>query len=215
LVGDREIVGEKTPDHLRWWGPLTRALPTLRVVAVSRDPRSVVASNMNLQENAVAALVADRWLRDQYEIDRAAHVLGPQRLLRVGYEAVVSDPDQARADLAEFLGVSGGGIESGSRPMFLPWEGDWKAASTGPVTTERVQAWRNLLSHDEVRQVEVICGKRMSRLDYRPTVQVRSPASARFGLVPMSVEIRLARARFSRVRQRFRIERLRLESGHR
>ncbi|MGH9892890.1 MAG: sulfotransferase, partial [bacterium] len=46
LAGGAELVGEKTPDHLRWWQPLATSLPHLRIVAVTRDPRGVVASRI-------------------------------------------------------------------------------------------------------------------------------------------------------------------------
>ena len=45
IIGEM-IIGEKTPIHLQWWKPIVQALPELRLVAVVRDPRSVVASNL-------------------------------------------------------------------------------------------------------------------------------------------------------------------------
>jgi hypothetical protein len=40
LVGDAACYGEKTPNHLYWWRPLSGAFPSLKFVAVVRDPRA-------------------------------------------------------------------------------------------------------------------------------------------------------------------------------
>ena len=46
LAGPAEVWGEKTPNHLVWWRPISEASPTISFVVVVRDPRAVVASNL-------------------------------------------------------------------------------------------------------------------------------------------------------------------------
>jgi hypothetical protein len=48
LAGPAEIWGEKTPNHLVWWRPISRASPQTSFVAVVRDPRAVVSSNLDM-----------------------------------------------------------------------------------------------------------------------------------------------------------------------
>ena len=38
LAGSAEVWGEKTPGHLVWWRPISKAAPWMRFVAVVRDP---------------------------------------------------------------------------------------------------------------------------------------------------------------------------------
>ena len=79
LAGSAQVVGEKTPDHLKWWQPLTRAFPFLKVIWVVRDPRAVVASSLKVpwgMNNPL--LLAERWRLDQDEMERADEELGPR-----------------------------------------------------------------------------------------------------------------------------------------
>jgi hypothetical protein len=210
LAGNAEVVGEKTPDHLRWWRPLSKALPDLRVVGVVRDPRAVVSSHMRLRPgSAVAALVADRWRSDQQEMEKAQAALPPGHFLQLRYEDVVTDPDRAKSLLANLLDVGLQDHIESPKHLFLSWEESWKALAVGPITAQRVGAWSDVLSSREIEQVEMSCIRYMSRLGY----QARARRFLRTAIVNPSPALGLAilRVRFSRFRQRRWIERQRLE----
>ncbi len=99
LAGDAALYGEKTPDHLLWWRPLSEALPQLRIISVVRDPRAVVNSNkaMPFGMGSCAAL-AERWNADQAQVEDMRRVLGPARTLAMRYEHIVEDTDGARCE---------------------------------------------------------------------------------------------------------------------
>lgn len=106
MAGPAEITGEKTPEHLVWWRPLTRALPHLKVIAIVREPDAVVASNLAVPFGSRhVELLAQRWVLDQDEIVAARSALGADRLLVLRYDVVAADLDAARANIARFLGV--------------------------------------------------------------------------------------------------------------
>jgi hypothetical protein len=104
LARDADVCGEKTTDHLLWWRPLSRALPRLKLVAVVRDPRSVVASNLAVPWGMTSHVVlAERWAADQREVAQARAELGSKRCLILRYEDVVAAPTEARARISALL----------------------------------------------------------------------------------------------------------------
>lgn len=170
LAGEARLHGEKTPEHLRWVGPLAAADPDLKVVGVVRDPRAVAASHAAVPWGvSPPRLLGVQWCIDEDLLRVAQSALG-ERFLLVRYEDAVADPHATQCRLAAFLGA--GAAESpppprtGSRPqVVLDWEW-WKHRARGPVTTERVDAWREALEPDDARDVAALCRDRMERLGY-------------------------------------------------
>jgi hypothetical protein len=170
LAGDANTYGEKTPPHLRWWRPLAKTRMNLKIVAVVRDPRAVVASNLQVPFSMTShVLLAMRWALEQREVARAQTDLGSERFLVLRYEDVVLDPAHARRKLRAFLELSDTG--SGEGPVhhvegiFLPHEW-WKKDSIGPVTVNRVDAWTAFLTPSQAADVVAICGSEMKRFGY-------------------------------------------------
>ncbi len=207
LGGEAAVVGEKTPDHLRWWRPLMRARPGLRLVAVLRDPRAVVASALDVPFGMDSApLLAASWRQDFRELTEATRTLGDARILTLRYEDVVTRPEAARDDLAEFLRIPGG---SGPTPpqtgeLFQPWEARWKARAQGPVDPGRADAWRTRLTGRQRRQVEAIVGPALTEAGYLASVGEDPRLLRELGPADW---VALARFHRSRQVQRRRIER--------
>jgi hypothetical protein len=209
LAGEAAIYGEKTPTHLPWWKPLTRAMPRLRVIAVARDPRAVVASTLELpwgpKRSEGYAVVAQRWLCDQRQVARAGEALTPDRFLLLRYEDVVADPDGARRRIAELLGVAG---DPAAPPLaediLLPRE-SWKSRAVERVTEERVRAWERTLSDGQVQRIEAICHPGMSRFGYDSGL---TSASARWRRSVLPPTLTLARLRYA---LRYRLDLARAE----
>lgn len=173
--GGAIIYGEKTPPHLLWWAPLARALPALKIIAVVRDPRAVVASWLDTPWMPTRldgyVLVAERWRLDQGVIARAAEALGPERCLLLRYEDIVVDPDRARGAIATLIGAEGGTPvrTPEADELYLPWE-TVKSRAVGEITAERISAWEERLPPALARRVEAVCRRAMVRFGY-PTSQ--------------------------------------------
>lgn len=194
LVGPAALLGEKTPDHLRWWRPLSAARPALLFVAVVRDPRPVVASNLaapfrqsrreSWGEDYPLAL-AVQWRFHQRLILRLAHRLGPRRCLLVRYEDITADPDRVRNQLGGFLQrpVAGRVPPSVGSAVVHPWE-SWKSESFGKIRDDASEQWRVGLSDRQAQLIVRICGREMRQLGYRgmtgiPTIGTRLPGLSR------------------------------------
>lgn len=199
LVGRTEVVGEKTPDHLRWWRPLTKNYPRVKFLFVTRDPRSVVASRIQAGWGAsVPELLAARWRADQQEIIRALTSMPDHSRLLLRYEEIVQDPDRTRSYLASFLGVQPRETSTvtEARHLFAPWE-TWKERALEPVTPDRIDAWTSVLTSSEAAGVINSCYDEMQLLGY--SIPMSSSETPRR---PLDKSARIARMRFSRWRER-------------
>jgi hypothetical protein len=176
LSGPAHVWGEKTPEHLMWWRPLSRAAPRLRFVVVVRDPRAVVASNLSMpwrEEGRVPAwgesthlAFAEMWACLQEQVQIMARELGPDRVLRLLYEDVATEPDRARDQIARFLGRPP--VTAPVRApegIVLAWE-PWKRAALGPVVSENIGAWRQSLGARHAREVAAVCRHGMRLFGY-------------------------------------------------
>lgn len=178
LASDAEILGEKTPNHLFWWRPLTQAFPLLRVIAVVRDPRAVVSSTLRTPwgrtmfhprwgDDAFVA-IAERWRVEHDLIEQLDREL-PGRCLVLRYEDVVTDPVATRTAIANLLGVSPNLAASNpaSPPtgLVLPWE-TWKSNVGEQIQPELQTSWRRHLTSRQARVVTGLCASRMRARGY-------------------------------------------------
>ncbi|MBE3008873.1 sulfotransferase [Microbispora sp. NEAU-D428] len=163
--------GEKTPEHLLWWRAMTSADPALRIVGVVRDPRAVAASHRAVPWGIRdPGELAEEWAFDQRSLRAARHLLGPRRCLVVRYEDLVAGPAACRARLADFLGVppASASAPAGKRPLppiVHSWEW-WKARALEPVTTERRDLWRTVLTPAEAALVTQVAAPEMAAFGY-------------------------------------------------
>lgn len=122
-AGDRvaRLVGEKTPDNIRFFALLADAFPTAKFIHIVRDGRDCAVSGWfhNLR-------VSPDWTReqfgsiDEYVVALAAEWAGnveagarfgdmrPDRYLALRYEDLIADPATALAQVLSFLGAEAG-----------------------------------------------------------------------------------------------------------
>lgn len=206
------VCGEKTPDHLLWWRPVTRAFPELRIVAVVRDPRAVVASSLEVPFGMRhPLLLAQRWAADQRQLAVAEKLLGPRRILVLRYEDVVADPAGVRGRLSAFLGTNSAvspevTVPEAPGPIFVERE-VWKRRVTQDVTPDRVEVWRQALRPATAVRVAAICRREMRDWGYiRSESDVRGPWSIS-GAPQATMELKRLYFRAARLQQMHRVNR--------
>jgi hypothetical protein len=178
LAGSGEVRGEKTPGHIRWWRPISRADASVRFIVVLRDPRAVVSSNLAAHWSNQSwteqwgenkhLLFAYRWLRDEALAWHLSRTLR-ERALTLRYEDVVARPELARERIARFLQRPGPtGREVAPASIIQPWE-SWKQRALGPISTDRASAWRDdgYLSASAEAEVGALCLVGAARRRYR------------------------------------------------
>jgi Sulfotransferase family len=193
LAGSGEVRGEKTPGHIRWWRPISRADASVRFIVVLRDPRAVVSSNLAAHWSKQSwteqwgenkhLMFAYRWLRDEALAWHLSRTL-PDRSLVMRYEDVVAQPEQSRQKIATFLGRPGPTRRVAAPSSIIqPWE-SWKQQALGPISTDRASAWRDdgYLSDSAAADVGALCWVGTARRRYRlDPPQVTARAVLRLG----------------------------------
>ena len=177
--------GEKTPHHAFYAETLCEWYPGAAIIHLVRDPRDVVASLQRMRwapnstvNNAFIWLLFNRAARRLQ-----AH---PSYLL-VHYETLAPHPEQELARICAHLGEDcDPSILLKAEPVSGPYS--WPRHASGPLTSERLNKWREQLTLDEVSLVECIAGRDMQTYQYqRTTASASIPAIAR-GLAVAAVD---------------------------
>jgi hypothetical protein len=157
------------------------------MVAVVRDPRDVVASNLEVPFGMRwPDVIAERWACDQDEVIAAAATLEQDRCLVLRYEDIVMDPDATRDRLGRFLGrPAGGADDAGGRAAYVAKE-FWKERVAGPITADRLDAWRSALSSAQSGVVAARTERHLVRFGYEPPGR-RSLAASVTALSPVTL----------------------------
>lgn len=165
-------IGEKTPYYGNWAEHLLGMFPRARFIHLHRDPRDVVAS-LRSQEWWIAKSALSCAMVCGAALDRQAQLRrkwNEDRLLTVGYEALVAHPERELERICRFLNEP---FESSmlrfherADPGFLDLERDWKNLTLQALTNARIERYRRELSDREIRLVEWTLGPLMTDLGY-------------------------------------------------
>lgn len=172
--GDHALVGFKDVWCLELAPALLRAVPGARVVVVRRDPRAVVASMRTLADrggpHGHVLSYARHWRK---EAALLARLVGDERIVAVGYEALVTDPEGELRRLcaalrvpfdAAMLDADGLRDARGAR-----WTANSSYGATGSgFSRASVERWRETLDPDARALVELVCGPEMEREGHVP-----------------------------------------------
>ena len=172
LKSGAKFWGEKTPGHYRHVQTLLDWYPDCRIIFVMRDPRAVVASNMQAPFSpSYPWFVARRW-PEMWEIYQS--VSADPRVSMVRYEDFVADLDQVmnvvKTDLAS--------NHSNSEEVMIAHEAvktaqnGWRAQhlekAAGAVNTASLLRWRSQLSPYDIWVTDHVAGRGPSLCGYKP-----------------------------------------------
>lgn len=178
--------GEKTPGNLFYADILLEMFPRARFLYMVRDPRAGVASMQRVsffpEDTAFNALS-----RRKHDTEGRAllerHVPAAQRQA-IRYEDLVRHPESVVQSLCEFLGEA-------YTPEMLRFHQDadaymkdeaeerYNETATHPITDDRVDAWTDRLTSDQVAIIESVCDEIMREFGYTPTEH--RPSSTVYG----------------------------------
>ncbi len=165
---------EKTPDHFQHLPRLFEWYPDARVLFVVRDPRAVAASTARSPwGNDDYAGHAYRWRRSIGVLEGLA---GDERVMRVRYEDLVTDPEPTLRAVCEHIGEAfdpamlEAGDEATPGAKAGSAKGEWAAEhfrrASGAVNTESLEKWRKQMSPAQVRDVEAVAGHKLREQGY-------------------------------------------------
>lgn len=170
VFGDKNP-GYSDPNNVGCLSSITQFLPDSKFIHVFRDPRSCVASYLNVAVYANDVETVSRmWCR---HVDTAlSHQsrVGDDRLFSVRYEDWVSEAGaNISEDLIQFLGLD----PSDEIKLFLDSERQNPTPYRSPITLKEdlgKTQFVDRLSREQIAIVEDICEGFMDRLGYKPFV---------------------------------------------
>lgn len=173
---DKKRWGEKTPGNLFYADVILDMFPDARFLYMVRDPRAGVASmqRVSLFPDTTVFNALSRRKHDVAGRELLVRNVPPSQRLTIRYEDLVRHPKASTQAVCRFL-------EETFTPEMLHFhedadqymkdeaEDDYNATATEPITDDRIDAWRNRLSGEQVAIVESVCRGVMCRYGYEPT----------------------------------------------
>ena len=175
-----EVWVDHTPTNFRRGLTLLALFPAARFIHLIRDGRAVAASLLPLDWGPNNALQAAEFWMARCALGLAAESkLGPERVLRVRYEDLITAPESTLRRIAEFVGVeyqsamaSGAGAEPG------PYHERQHRLVGRPPDRTRVAGWRQSLTARQIEIFEAEAAEFLTMLGYEPVYGLRAqPAS--------------------------------------
>jgi hypothetical protein len=173
--------GDKTTWYLQYLPQLLGYFPDAKFVHIIRDGRDVAASYRNVRhlEDDIRR-VAMEWALSVSMICEFGETLGSEQYFEVRYEDLVRSPERMLRNICTFL------AEEYSPKMLDFWKMNrerefeperhmqWKRLTQEPVTSSRVERWRQDLSEEDIQVFNLIGGKVLLKTGY-PCCQVLPP----------------------------------------
>jgi hypothetical protein len=179
--------GDKTPGHAKRMGRIARALPEAHFVHLIRDGRDVAVSRRRrATDPAPVAKHAKRWQARIRSTRRRAQRV--DHYLEERYEELVRDPEPVLRRICGF-------IELDYDPAMLNYHehaaerlqeianplggksGEWRlqahALAAEPPQPERIGAWRETMSREEIAEFESAAGEMLRELGYEVSEATR------------------------------------------
>jgi hypothetical protein len=172
--------GDKRPRYAARMKAVWDLFPNAQFINVIRDPRACVASMRRIgwwDGDLVNAV--ELWEHSVRTVEEWRPRLARDQLLDVEYESLVSDPRATLGAIAEFAGLNAGD-EAIERMLGYHRRKEVRSARfaanlSRPPDPERVSAWKQALTGEEVALVEDAAGSWMSRYGYEPVAGGGTP----------------------------------------
>lgn len=164
--------GEKTPGHYHHVSQFLNWYPECRVIFMMRDPRAVVASNLQAPFSpSYTWFIAKRWndvaaIHQQYQSD--------PRIIKVCYEDFVEKPEMVLAQFHDYLAIDPKKLHI---PKITPagqrnvgWRKQHLLKAQSKVNKKSLSKWRKDLSDYDIWLTERIASPLMKCYGYIPEV---------------------------------------------
>jgi hypothetical protein len=182
---DKPLVGEKTPDYVRYLPLLHGLFPFARMVHIIRDGRDVALSalewatetkgpgKLGLWKEEPVGVCALWWRRQVAAGRRDGAGLGPGTYREVRYERLVADPESELRGITTFLDLPYAPEMAAYHVGQTRSQPGLSAKSAWLPPTPGLRDWRSSMAEQDVELFEALAGDLLSSLGYErliPTV---------------------------------------------
>ena len=138
---------------------LIRIWPNSKFIYLSRDPRDVARSCVQMGWHGTAFGAAEIWMRAHDSWKNLKVGVAQENQLEISFEELVAEPEKTLALVCNFLGVS-------FAPDMMNIDNDTTYSRPNP---KAAKSWRDKDCDEDVRQVEAKIGERLSETRYEPS----------------------------------------------
>lgn len=175
---DVQHFGEKTPEHTGHLPRIRRLFPEAKVVVLERDGRDVAASLCHMPWMSPDLYVNFTVWLYYHSVVRGARRRAWPNLYFVRYEDIVGDPERTLGGVLEFLGLPHEPAVArgwGNKEGIPEREYAWKHRALEKITGERVGAFRQELTAEQVEILERLGGPALRSLGYELLTDGKRP----------------------------------------
>jgi hypothetical protein len=171
--------GEKRPAYWQSMDVILRLFPDAQVIHLVRDGRSCVASlkQVNWWPDGVMGGMAT-WVLADRRLRQLGARLPADSYFRIQYEHLLADPRTELERLCRYLDEDFDDAmldHARAASDIVPTRKHWHDRTRGPLDPARIDAWRTVLTPEEVGLFELVAGRGLRANGYPP----RSGAGAR------------------------------------
>ncbi|NES70501.1 MAG: sulfotransferase [Okeania sp. SIO2D1] len=195
------IVGEKTPEHLRYIEMIYKFFPSALFIHIVRDPRAVVNSWRKVPWSSGNVIDDTRvWHRNMIFIDNLpAHI--KSSIMRINYEKLVLEPEQTLKKMCNFIGVEFEAqmleFHTVNNNLVNVDREPWKVNIRQPLNPKLINQWQSELSPSMIFDIEAVAWFQMIRLRY----PLNTPL---FKLLPKSLKIYFSENKKNQINQQIK-----------
>lgn len=170
---DISYVAFKEVWSIEFYPAMKRSFPSLKCIAIVRDPRAIVASKNATGEPYPYIFMGRQWRKIALLAEYFNHKYEDVLLLR--YEDIVSDPETIIPKICSFLGVDYTDTLL-DQSQYLdgrnrPWRQNtsYNDINTNHINSKSVERWRKELTKEEIFSIEIFTHDWMKRFGYEPS----------------------------------------------
>lgn len=170
---DKEIVGEKTPRHIRHVDTILSVYPDAKIISLFRDPRATALSELKAYFGSPSVMVTTRRWREYVELhDKWTRTVPSDQYMMIQYRDLIDGPEQTLRSVCDHIGIS---FETGMLDYherddvekgFAPGEKSWKKETLEPLKKGKNRVWRKQLENWQVALIEETVGEWLTKMGY-------------------------------------------------
>ena len=169
-LDNKKIIGEKTPQNIRYVNDIYKIFPNAKIIHIIRDPRAAIASMLKVDWTANDVIINTlKWKIDilfsqEYEKN-------PLNFKEIHYEDLIKFPEKTLKELCDFIGVEYEKAILDFHKTAKQYIGNQpeKVNTFKPLSTDSLNKWKEQLSEEQIYIIEMLAGSYIQKLGYTKT----------------------------------------------
>lgn len=167
-LDNKKIIGEKTPQNIRYVNDILKMFPNAKIIHIIRDPRAAIASMLKVDWTADDVIINTlKWKIDiLFAEDYKKKSLN---FKEVYYEKVIEKPEETLKDLCSFIGVEYEDTILEFHKTAKQYIGNQpeKVNTFKPLSSASLSKWKEELSEEQIYIIEKLAGSYLEKIGYK------------------------------------------------